>query len=271
MATNPKIITPWASNGTKSNIPTARNASLPTNAASYDVGFPDITMTPKSQGGKAPRGSDFNGILNDITSALSYIQEGNIYNHYQAASNKGYNKGSLARADNGDVYISLIEANRNPLSAGEGGGWRNLSNLMTQDLANSLFVTQERHNNDITNLVNMHNSQQQAIDGIPRMSIERNDNECLFVHLGYGLKFCVNRRLGVNIGSSTRYDWFRPFDASCYAAFVNVSRAAGNPVDIGATFSVYDFDASGYTVRHDRFSAPGERRDVNLFVLGIGF
>lgn len=42
----------WASDGLKNSIPNTRNSGMPQEGATYADGFPSITMTPISTGGK---------------------------------------------------------------------------------------------------------------------------------------------------------------------------------------------------------------------------
>jgi len=68
--TQPKLLSKaWASDGLKNDIPAARQAGAAQEAATYSEGFPSITMTPLSLGGKPPSGKDMNGVLHDVVVA----------------------------------------------------------------------------------------------------------------------------------------------------------------------------------------------------------
>lgn len=112
---NPKMMpTPFAENGSKQDIPVERLNTDPVQSADYDSGFPIVTMTPIAAGGKAPRGVDFNGVLNDITSNLSHMQKGGryLFDAAFAAAVGGYPRGSILFNNNLDTeYISLVDNN----------------------------------------------------------------------------------------------------------------------------------------------------------------
>lgn len=114
-----KIITPWASTGSKNPIPA--NANNTTGAAGFDKGFPDITMTPAEAGGIPPAGQDFNGILYLITEIIRYMQAGGIPTFSQSMSLEisGYPKGVMVIGeDKKTIWISKIDGNTsNPNSS----------------------------------------------------------------------------------------------------------------------------------------------------------
>ena len=112
----PKLLSkPWASDGLKNNIPAERNGGLAQEAATYAEGFPSITMTPISVGGKPPSGKDMNGVLNEISAHTVWQNQGGRYRFDQAFCDAigGYPKGAVLLNDKGDAeYISLVEQNR---------------------------------------------------------------------------------------------------------------------------------------------------------------
>ena len=112
----------WASDGLKNDIPAARSGSLAQEAATYAEGFPGITMTPISVGGKPPSGKDMNGVLHDLSAHAVYQSQGGRYRFDQAFCDTigGYPKGAVLMADTLDKeYISLADGNRdNPNSGG---------------------------------------------------------------------------------------------------------------------------------------------------------
>lgn len=107
------FIKPFAESGAKNAIP--QNADIATGNAGFDVGFPPVTMLPKTAGGIPPWGQDFNGILFDITEALQYLQSGKPYAFNQdfAVAIGGYGKGSrvLDPSDKNTIWSSLIDSN----------------------------------------------------------------------------------------------------------------------------------------------------------------
>ena len=117
LSTPSKVSVAFASNGTKNSIPATTSVGDPTNKASYSVGFPTVTMTPKSAGGLPPFGRDMNGILYDITAEIQYRQAGGRYPFDSSFSTAigGYGKGAVVqRADLLGSWVS--QANNNTTS-----------------------------------------------------------------------------------------------------------------------------------------------------------
>lgn len=124
----PKLLSkPWASDGLKNNIPAGRNGGLAQEAATYAEGFPSITMTPISVGGKPPSGKDMNGVLYEISAHTVWQNQGGRYRFDQAFCDAigGYPKGAVLINDTLDTeYISLVDANtHNPNSGDNTGKW----------------------------------------------------------------------------------------------------------------------------------------------------
>lgn len=124
----PKLLSkPWAADGLKNSIPVTRNGSLAQEAATYAEGFPNITMTPISVGGKPPSGKDMNGILHEISAHTVWQNQGGRYRFDQAFCDAigGYPKGAVLINDASDTeYISLVDANtHNPNSGNNTGKW----------------------------------------------------------------------------------------------------------------------------------------------------
>lgn len=119
--------TPFAVNGPREPI-------LPTtpagdNTASYDSGFPPITMTLKSAGGLPPKGQDMNQILFELSSLSRWFSTGaiNSYDSVFATSIGGYPKGSVVLGSDGQTkYESTTDSNLTNPNTG-GAGWINLS------------------------------------------------------------------------------------------------------------------------------------------------
>ncbi len=118
-----KILTPWATSGLKNQIPQAANPV--TGNAGYDQGFPAINMTAKEAGGIPPFGQDFNGILNDITSALQFFQAGGVpvYDQSFALAVGGYATGAMVLGSDGlTQYQNQVNGNTSNPNTG-GAGW----------------------------------------------------------------------------------------------------------------------------------------------------
>ena len=130
----PKLIPiPFASNGAKQDIPNSSQIGVAAGRASYPDGFPPLTRTPLAAGGVPPFGTDFNGILNDITAALRWSQSGSGY-PYNAQFNtaiSGYPKGACIPLSSLDGYwLNTVDANASsPEVSGAGStGWVPLNN-----------------------------------------------------------------------------------------------------------------------------------------------
>lgn len=120
-----------------------REAILPTtpagdNTASYDVGFPPITMILKSAGGLPPKGQDINQILFELSSLGRWASAGalNTFDAAFASSIGGYPAGSYVLGDDlKTVYRCTLNGN----SANPNGvttGWAKVA----QDIADILSL-----------------------------------------------------------------------------------------------------------------------------------
>jgi hypothetical protein len=115
------------------NIPQTRASGDPQNKATWNVGFPPITMQPVNAdgtGGIPPSGADMNGVLNTLSSHAYTAQYGVSYDwDSNIASNLGgYPSGAIVAYPVGNnanktLYLSLQENNTsNPTS----GAWKPL-------------------------------------------------------------------------------------------------------------------------------------------------
>lgn len=114
-----------------------REPLLPTtpsgdNTASYEQGFPPITMILKSAGGLPPKGQDMNQILFELSSLNRWGSTGAL-NSYDASFSTaigGYPKGSVLLSDDGNnIYVNTIDSNQtNPNSSGL--GWLTFVNFI---------------------------------------------------------------------------------------------------------------------------------------------
>jgi len=101
---------PFADAGAKNVIPVGSASP----AASLTDGFPPVTMLPLPSGGVPPTGEDFNGILNQATSHLTWLGAGGRYLWNSALSTAigGYPKNAVLQGDDGiSEWVSLADAN----------------------------------------------------------------------------------------------------------------------------------------------------------------
>ena len=108
------ISTPFAQEGDKTEIQNVTGEF--DNSATYRHGFPPITMQSIRTGGKPPKGTDFNGILFDITENISFLCKGGRYQYNAGLSTLigGYPEGSnLLLDDNVTEVVSTIAGNQN--------------------------------------------------------------------------------------------------------------------------------------------------------------
>lgn len=158
--TTPKVLAmPFAENGLKNEIPV--NATG-TNEASLTEGFPEITMKLRADGGLPPKGKDFNGLGNLLSSLFFNLQNGGRYTFMQEVSDAigGYPQGAILTYKNtntGEAYLveSLIQNNTYNFvttpSYIDGVKWKKtynddlsgaISNVVTNDLtANMVLVS----------------------------------------------------------------------------------------------------------------------------------
>ncbi|EMR9403187.1 hypothetical protein [Shigella boydii] len=116
-------------NGPREDLPDTTPSG--DNTASYNSGFPPITMTLKSAGGLPPKGQDMNQILYELSNLSRWASSGAL-NSYDAAFStaiSGYPKGSVLLGNDGTtIYVSTIDANTNDPNTAT-TGWLNLSKL----------------------------------------------------------------------------------------------------------------------------------------------
>lgn len=109
-----RLPVPFAQNGEKQTIPVASQVGITGGRASYNDGFPVLTRTPLSGGGIPPFGTDFNGVLNEITAAVRWQQSGGGYPYDSEFSTtiSGYPKGSLIpNSTNSGFWLNTVDAN----------------------------------------------------------------------------------------------------------------------------------------------------------------
>jgi hypothetical protein len=126
------ILTPFGENaapGTIDPIPETRGPGDDPQQATWDEGFPLVTMTPLGAGGIPPKGQDFNGVLNAISEHTVFTGRGGQYKWSTAyvTASGGYSIGDVIQADDGlNSYVSLVNtntANFNTTPAAIGVSW----------------------------------------------------------------------------------------------------------------------------------------------------
>lgn len=138
-----------------------REAILPTtpsgdNTASYDSGFPPITMTMKSAGGLPPKGQDMNQILYELSSLSRWSSAGalNVYDSTFATAIGGYPSGSFVLGDDlKTVYRCTVDGNlTDPNSSSS--GWRKIANDVAEilNLGSAAYRTVGNSTNQIPDI-----------------------------------------------------------------------------------------------------------------------
>ncbi|HGF3846904.1 TPA: hypothetical protein ACF4OU_002154 [Escherichia coli] len=108
-----------------------RGAILPTtpagdNSASYEHGFPPITMILKSAGGLPPKGQDMNQILYELSALGRWSSTGalNTFDSEFASEISGYPSGAMLISDDGErIFINTTEGNLSDPN-NNGVGWK---------------------------------------------------------------------------------------------------------------------------------------------------
>lgn len=114
-----KIPRPWAVNAgapyINSPVPTDSQIGIINGAASFDDGFPPLAFVSLSSGGAGPFGRDFNGLLNQATAGLQWLQAGAplFFDSVFVTNVGGYPKGSVIRSANDFTlaWLSLVDDN----------------------------------------------------------------------------------------------------------------------------------------------------------------
>lgn len=82
--------------------------------ASFELGFPPITMTPQASGGLPPFGQDMNGILKVLSEHTRFQNSGGRYRFDSALATilGGYDAGTVLQANDGlREYVSFVNNN----------------------------------------------------------------------------------------------------------------------------------------------------------------
>ncbi|MGF6604654.1 hypothetical protein P3T23_009410 [Paraburkholderia sp. GAS448] len=125
---------PFALNRQKTAIPQASQVSVTRGAASFNDGFPPLTMTDPLAGGIPPFGTDMNGILFLLSLAIRWVQAGGSFCYDAGFANDpavgGYPRGAvLLRADLSGFWFNLADNNTTDPDATDGSatGWMSLN------------------------------------------------------------------------------------------------------------------------------------------------
>ena len=128
---------PFGVNGSREDL--LSTAATGDSTASYNNGFPDITMLNESAGGVPPKGQDFNQILYELAAAARWADAGGVrqYDSSFAASIGGYPKYTrLIGTDGVTEYISTVDDNTTDPDSSSSSGWTNYTNLFMKKANN---------------------------------------------------------------------------------------------------------------------------------------
>lgn len=113
----PVVVEAFAVNGLRNTIPVATQIPITPGAASYNDGFPPLTMTPLASSGVPPFGRDMNGILYAISAHTAWQQGGGQYSYSSTFStaNGGYSLGVVLQssADASIFWLNTVGGNTN--------------------------------------------------------------------------------------------------------------------------------------------------------------
>lgn len=112
---NPYMVQiPFCNTGNKNAIQLTQQAGQDPEDATYQEGFPPVTMLNEDAGGLPPKGLDFNGIFYELSSPIAHYCRGDRiqFDAAYAAAIGGYAKGWIvASNDYQKDYISLVDNN----------------------------------------------------------------------------------------------------------------------------------------------------------------
>ena len=112
---NPYMVKiPFCNTGNKNAIQLTQQAGQDPEDATYQEGFPPVTMLNEDAGGLPPKGLDFNGIFYELSSPIAHYCRGDRiqFDATYAAAIGGYAKGWIvASNDYQKDYISLVDNN----------------------------------------------------------------------------------------------------------------------------------------------------------------
>lgn len=117
---------PFGVNGSREDLLTTTPAG--DNQASYDAGFPPVTMILKAAGGLPPKGQDMNQILYELSDICRWLSAGALSSFDATFSTAigGYPAGAFLLSDDGSkIFINKTESNTSNPNSG-GVGWEEL-------------------------------------------------------------------------------------------------------------------------------------------------
>lgn len=122
-----KIFYPFAKNGDKRIIPAPSQIEIEDGAASFNDGFPPLTMIPIEEGGVPPAGIDFNGIFYMLSAIAQWVSAGGTFQYDEDFAESlytgGYPEGAVVRkADNTGFWFCTVDGNQTNPDLG-GAGW----------------------------------------------------------------------------------------------------------------------------------------------------
>jgi microcystin-dependent protein len=122
----------FATSGTKNTIPEQAADITNPNDASFEAGFPPVTMTPVSAGGIPPNGADFNGVLFALSALGRWQSAGGQFKYNSAFANDtnvgGYPKGAfIESADGSTLWLCLADNNTTDPDSGTAANWASLA------------------------------------------------------------------------------------------------------------------------------------------------
>lgn len=116
---------PFANNAAAPYINTIPDTGGVDSEATWNIGFPPLTMQEEASGGLPPLGQDFNGILNALSTHVFAQQAGQPYRYSSAVSTAigGYPVGTLLESSDGaTMWFNTTAANTGDPDA-NAAGW----------------------------------------------------------------------------------------------------------------------------------------------------
>lgn len=116
---------PFANNAGAGYTRAIPNTTADTTAASLNLGFPPACFVDVALGGTPPNGMDFNGIFNEITANIQWVQAGGFatYNSAFSTAIGGYPNGAILAMANGKGFWRSTADNNVTDPDTSGAGW----------------------------------------------------------------------------------------------------------------------------------------------------
>lgn len=130
----------FAKNGIKNAIQKVLQTGQDIQDMTWNSGTPPQTMIKIEDGGLAPKGQDFNGVLNAISAHTVHTQNGGHYKWDSRVISEfgGYQKDSIVQSNDGlREYRSLIDNNATDPNSGVVGTWEIYSGQGSVPIATS--------------------------------------------------------------------------------------------------------------------------------------